>query len=47
MGIVLAGCVIAIVRLKKQLDKKTILFWGEENGMTVLRNSEGEEITRL
>lgn len=33
--------------LRDELQKKTYLFWTEENGFKVLKNSNGDTITKL
>lgn len=34
-------------RLKKELESKTFLFWEQDGEYKVLKNSKGDEITRI
>lgn len=34
-------------RLKKELEAKTFLFWEQDGEYKVLKNSKGDEITRI
>lgn len=38
---------VLLYRHKRELAEKTFLFWEEKDGYKVLKNSNGDEITRL
>jgi hypothetical protein len=47
LGILIGVLFYLFSKLKKELNEKTVLFWEEVDGFKVLKNSKGEEITRL